>query len=98
MKVEWTKEAKDALVEATDYIRAANPKVARSVISHIHQATERLSNTPYLAPASMKHSKYREMTISRYPFVVWYEVFEEESLVEIVLVWHTSQDRNQDIY
>ena len=97
MRVEWTKEAKDSLIEVTEYIREANPKAARSVVSHIHQATERLSRNAYLAPVSLKHSKYREMVIFRYPFVVWYEVFKKEDLVEITLVWHSSQDRNQDI-
>jgi len=95
MKVEWTKEAKATLIEVTEYIREDNPKVARNVISHIHQATERLSKTPYIAPASLKHPKYREMVIPRYPFVIWYQVFEEENLVEINLVWHTSQNRNK---
>ena len=93
MKVEWTKIAKDSLIELTEYIRESDPQVARSVVSHIHHATDRLSENPYLAPASIKHPKYQEMVISRYPFVVWYEVIEEESLVEIVLVWHSSQDR-----
>jgi len=94
MKVEWTKEAKDALIEVTEYIREANPKVARNVISHIHQATNRLSKNPHLAPVSIRHPKYRELAILRYPFVVWYEVFEDNNLVEITLVWHMSQNRS----
>ena len=94
MKVEWTKEAKNALFEVTEYIREVNPEIARKVVSHIHQATTRLSQTPYMAPTSLKHPKYRELVISQYPFVIWYEVFKAENTVEINLVWHTSQNRN----
>ena len=93
MRVEWTKEAKDALFEVTEYIRTENPEAARKVVSHIHHAATLLSQNPYLAPISQRHPEYREMIISRYPFVIWYEVFEEESLVEISLIWHTAQNR-----
>jgi len=95
MKVEWTVEAKNALFQVTEYIREENPSVARKIVSHIHQATSRLSQNPYLGPISRKYPKYRELVASRFPFVIWYEVFEDEGVVEITLVWHSAQNREE---
>lgn len=94
MKIEWTKEAKNTLFEVTEYIREANPEIARKVVSHIHQSVSRLSRNPFLAPISLKYHGYRELKIYRYPFVVWYEIFKKKNTIEITLVWHTAQNRN----
>jgi addiction module RelE/StbE family toxin len=97
MRVKWIPEAKTSLFEVTEYIREANPEAARRIISHIHESATRLSQNPYLAPASTKFPNYRELSISRYPFVVWYRVKEDQKVVEIRLVWHTAQNRDQGV-
>ncbi|MGN7613965.1 type II toxin-antitoxin system RelE/ParE family toxin [Magnetococcales bacterium HHB-1] len=97
MRVKWIPEAKNSLFEVTTYIRENNPKAAKRVISHIRRTTSSLSQNPYLAPMSTKFPRYRELIITRYPFVIWYQVKEEQQLIEIRLVWHAAQDRNQGI-
>ena len=95
MRVKWIPEAKDSLFEVTEYIRKENPEAAKRVISHIRRSTARLSQNPSLGPVSTKLPRYRELVITRYPFLVWYRVEEDQQIVEIRLVWHSSQDRNQ---
>ena len=94
MRVKWIPEAKNSLFEVTDYIRKENPEVARRVISHIRRSASRLSHSPHLGSVSTKFPRYRELVITRYPFVVWYRVEEDQQIVEIRLVWHSAQDRN----
>lgn len=93
MRVKWVPEAKESLFEVTEYIRKENPETAKRVITQIHKSTALLSQNPYLAPPSQKFPDYRELFISRYPFVVWYRVEDDKQVIEIRLVWHTSQHR-----
>ena len=97
MRVKWLPKAVESLSQVTEYIREASPKAAERVVSRIYQSTELLSLAPYLAPISKDFPKYRELIIARYPFVVWYWVDEDKRVVEIRLVWHAAQDRNQAI-
>ncbi|MGN7611590.1 type II toxin-antitoxin system RelE/ParE family toxin [Magnetococcales bacterium HHB-1] len=78
MKVKWLPEAYDSLLEVTEYIRECNPKVAKQIITKIHQKTSNLKYTPYMAPISSKFPYYRELIITNYPFVIWYQVKESE--------------------
>jgi toxin ParE1/3/4 len=95
MKVRWTLKARNSLFTATEYIRKANPEAAIKILTKIHESTSHLSAIPYIAPDSQDFPGYRELFISDYPFVIWYQVKEDENLVEITFVWHTAQNRNQ---
>lgn len=97
MRVRWTQHARKSLFRATEYIREHNPEAAVKVSTKIHQVTSNLSRTPYIAPPSQFFSGYRELFVSQYPFVVWYQVREDENLVVITNVWHTAQNRHQGI-
>lgn len=97
MKVRWSKEAEISLYEVTEYIREVDPETAKKVISAIREKTKHLGRFPFIAPLHKKFSDFREAVISNYPFVIWYRVKEDEKLVEIILVWHSSQDRNMRI-
>ena len=93
MKVRWSRDAEISLYEVTEYIREVDPNAAKKVISAIREKTNYLERFPLIATLHKKFSDFREAVISNYPFVIWYRVKEQEYLVEIILIWHTSQNR-----
>ena len=97
MRVRWTKRAEHRLYERTEYIRESHPDVAKKVITAIRNVTDNLGHFPYSYHTHNEFQDFREAVVPRYPFVVWYRIKEKEQMVEIMTVWHTSQDRDQDI-
>ncbi|MBF0369798.1 MAG: type II toxin-antitoxin system RelE/ParE family toxin [Magnetococcales bacterium] len=93
MRVRWTKRAEYRLYDGTKYIRKENPEAAKKVITAIRRVVDKIAEHPYLSPQSRAFSGFREAVVPRYPFVIWYRVKEDEQIVEILTIWHTSQDR-----
>ena len=85
--------AKHRLYSGTEYIRENNPVVAKNVITAIRKVANGLGEFPYISSVHEEFYGFREIVVPKYPFVVWYRVKEKEQIVEIVTVWHTSQDR-----
>ena len=83
----------DALAERDEhyaYIAArATPTRAYAVLRKIMKSAERLAIFP--ESGRLLPSGHRELTVSRAPFVIEYEL--QEEVVHITHIWHTSQDR-----
>jgi toxin ParE1/3/4 len=73
------------------HIATHNRPAARRVIAYIERCIARLANLPYSARPS-EIPDIRELSIVRYPYVVFYAVDEEKREVLILRVRHTSQD------
>jgi toxin ParE1/3/4 len=73
------------------YIATHDRPAARRVIAYIKRTIGRLANFPYSARPS-EVPDIRELSIVRYPYVVFYAVDEDEREVLILRVRHTSRD------
>lgn len=72
-------------------IAANNPGAAEKVISTIKRSIERLADFPYSARPS-KIAGIRELSIVRYPYLIFYAVDEDADEVQILRIQHTSQE------
>ena len=44
---------------------------------------------------SVKHSPYREVKVSVFPFVIVYKIYSRKKLIEAISVFHTSRNRKR---
>ncbi|MBF0134446.1 MAG: type II toxin-antitoxin system RelE/ParE family toxin [Magnetococcales bacterium] len=89
MEIKWTSRALESLFESTQYIRSENPMKAREVITGIQNAIEDLKMFPNLGVAT-PFKNTRDLIHSKYDFLIRYRLV-DESLIEIIFVWHASQ-------
>ena len=94
MKPRYTPRARSDLAEIHDYIAQENPAAARRVISLVRKAAESLLENPQLGKLGRVQGT-RELTVSRFPFMVAYCVTQNE--VWILAVIHTARLRPETI-
>jgi toxin ParE1/3/4 len=81
-----------AQLDATfDYIATHNGLAAHRVVAYIKHSIDRLADFPYSARPS-EAPDIRELSIVRYPYIVFYSVDEDKREVLILRVRHASQD------
>ncbi|HEY7330459.1 MAG TPA: type II toxin-antitoxin system RelE/ParE family toxin [Gemmataceae bacterium] len=90
MSVEWLNAATRSLRQVHARIAADNPEAARKVVKRIQQAVERLADFPESGRLGQVAGT-RELVVPGLPYLVVYRVGKES--VEILRVFHTSQDR-----
>lgn len=90
MKVEWGDRALDDLDSIHLHISLENPHAAHRVVDFIHQSVSRLGDWPRIG-RTHGNEDFRELIITRFPYVVVYEIAEEE--VRVLAVFHQAQQR-----
>ncbi|MGQ0592417.1 MAG: type II toxin-antitoxin system RelE/ParE family toxin [Gammaproteobacteria bacterium] len=80
MKVRYSKRAVDDLIAVADYIRQHNPSAAEAVEKPIRASIARLSIFPFIGRAT-DDSVIRVLPITRYPYLVFYQVLGEEIVI-----------------
>lgn len=85
MKVRYSKRAVDDLIAVADNIRPTdlsiyNPSAAEAVEKRIRASIARLSIFPFIGRAT-DDSVIRVLPITRYPYLVFYEVLGEEIVI-----------------
>jgi toxin ParE1/3/4 len=85
MKVRYSKRAVDDLIAVADYVRPTdlsiyNPSAAEAVEKRIRGSIARLSIFPFIGRAT-DDSVIRVLPITRYPYLVFYEVLGEEIVI-----------------
>jgi toxin ParE1/3/4 len=88
MRLRYTARARSDLGEIHDYISQENPDAARRIILLIRRAAESLLENPKIGRTGRVEGT-RELTISRFPFMVSYRIVETE--VQILAVIHTAR-------
>jgi toxin ParE1/3/4 len=86
MRVRYTLRARADLQEIYEYVERRRPAAAKSLISTIERQIGWLGFFPYMAPATDEEG-VRDLTVTRYPYKIYYEVRGEE--VRILHVRHT---------
>ncbi len=92
-QIDWTDAAIADLGEIVSFISRDDPVAAQQVGEDILHSVELLQDFPHLGPTFPRRGKtnVREI-VARRAYRIFYRVLEEESLVEVLRVWHTSRD------
>ena len=88
MKVVWSDEALQDLLDAYDYIAQDNPVAAGRVQQQLVRAAENLTLFPNRG-RTRRRDGAREIMAAHTPYLIVYVV--EEDVVIIARLWHTSR-------
>ncbi len=89
MRVRWTAPAADDLVRIVGYIKIDNPAAARRVAQTIFQGVAALNRFPRRGRKGLV-TDTRELIFSPWPYIVVYEVLDEE--VRVLRVRHAARN------
>jgi addiction module RelE/StbE family toxin len=95
-KVEYLPIAKTDIEEITDYIsnKLQNPSVALKLAEEIINATQKLSEMPYIHPAYYPirplKNEYRKLIVNNY--IVFYSVSEQTKTVTIARIIYAKRN------
>lgn len=92
MKVIIREAAYDDLNRIYDWIAKDRPRSANAVIDRILDSANRLGSFPYMGHTGRVHGTY-EWVIPGLPYVLVYQVREDQDLVSVDAVFHGAQDR-----
>lgn len=88
-KVIYLEDARDDLTNIHEFIARDNPVAANQVVQRIELALRRLSQFAYSGRPGDVEGTY-ELVVPRLPYIAVYRITD---VVEIVSVFHTSQNR-----
>jgi plasmid stabilization system protein ParE len=99
MHVLWSARALRDARRIRDYLLDRNPLVAVAVAESLIAAGNDLSRFPRRYPE--RDEGYREMIVSRYHYIIRYELIPDpvsldRLAVGILSIWHPAQDRGVD--
>ena len=80
MKVRYSRRALADLVHIADYVREHNPRAAVALEKRIRSSIEQLQTFPLIGRPT-DDPDIRMFPIVRYPYLVFYEVMEQEILI-----------------
>lgn len=90
MRLRWTAIAASDLEDIQDYLSRKHPSFAKPTTRAIFDAIRSLREIPLRGRVGVV-SGTRELFMTPLPYVVVYRVTGQ--IVEVLRVWHTSQDR-----
>ena len=85
MKLRITPLASEHLLATYDYLQASSPTAAKSQLTHIFNAIDRLKQYPFSGRKGRIEGT-RELVVSRTPFIVAYAVADDEVQILAVLL------------
>ena len=88
MRLRWKCSALADLGEIAAYIAKENSEAARKVISEVRKQTQVLSSQPQIGRRGRVSDTY-ELVITRYPYIVTYEITGES--LDVLAVVHMSK-------
>jgi toxin ParE1/3/4 len=89
VRVRYTRPAAADLASILEYIAAASPQAAQRVQRRIQHVVELLLTHPNIGVRTVDPS-IRRLTTTPYPFLVFYEVSEDEIIVHAIR--HSARD------
>ncbi|SOE21543.1 ParE toxin of type II toxin-antitoxin system, parDE [Spirosomataceae bacterium TFI 002] len=88
-KVLLNRKAQVGLQKAFNYYENLSPKLGVYFLDQIESSLNSLESNPFF---QIRYSNIRCLPVSRFPFMLHYEVFEAEGLVKVYDILHTSID------
>jgi toxin ParE1/3/4 len=92
MKVRWLNRAVASLDAEYDYLVARNPAAAKRVFDRIVSSVDRLQEFPQSGRLG-NVAETRELVVTGLPYLIIYRT--TGTALEIMRVFHTSQDRSR---
>ena len=80
MRLRYSGRAIDDLRSIAAYVREHNPGSAKRVRSHIRRTIDQLADFPHLGTPTARIA-IRRLVISRYPYVVFYQVTDNNVII-----------------
>jgi len=90
LKLRWTNLALKDFEQAHDYIMQEDPESAQRIAQRILDATRRLQKYPRMGRVGADEET-RELVVQKTPYLLVYSLTGDA--IELLRVWHTSQDR-----
>lgn len=81
--------AADEYEEAFQYYRAKSPHLAGRFSEDLLEVIERIERNPLHFQA--EDDTCRRASLKRFPFTLFYKVFESEQIIEVVAIWHQAR-------
>jgi toxin ParE1/3/4 len=88
MRVKWLQKAIRSLDSAMEYIAQDDAETAKRISDYVHLQVKNLEKQPYKGRTGRIFGT-RELVIGKYPFIVPYQVKNEE--IQILRIFHTSR-------
>lgn len=85
-------EAVIEIEEALDYYLQISPQTAFLFDEDLDNSFATLKRTPFF---ENKLLKYRILPLSKFPFIIIYSVIEDKKIVDVISIFHTSQNPNK---
>jgi addiction module RelE/StbE family toxin len=92
----FTRRSRRQLGDIYGYIHERNPEAAPRVIERIRRSANLLCDFPDMAPHGLVAGT-RELVVVGLPYVIVFRPRDENSVIEILGVYHSAQDRERDL-
>jgi toxin ParE1/3/4 len=83
VRLRYTRPALADLNAINDYIAEQSPRGARRVMARLHEVFELLPSFPAMG-GQTAHPRIRRTTISPYPYLIFYEVGDDEIIIHAI--------------
>jgi len=90
-KIVWTEPAIENLGEIVAYIAQDNPDAAKRVGFEIISHVEALGSHPFIGVHYPRGSQSGDREILYRSYRIFYRVFDDRKLVEILVIWHSAR-------
>jgi ParE toxin of type II toxin-antitoxin system, parDE len=93
-KVVVENQAELDIDQAIEYYKALidYPTVVINLLLEIDDAYRALAINPFF---QVRHKHYRALPLKKYPYLMFFEVFEDERIVKIISLFQTDQDHQK---
>jgi mRNA-degrading endonuclease RelE of RelBE toxin-antitoxin system len=91
-KIVLEKRAFREVDNAMSYYHTISPKLAVKLNSELQKSFKTLSKSPFF---KVSHNQFRILPLKKFPFVIIFEVDENNMQVSIFAVFNTNQDPNK---
>jgi toxin ParE1/3/4 len=88
-EIQFRKSALNEIEKALDYYLTISPSVGFSFDEDMEYAILILKQNPHF---EIKFNNYRVLPLSKFPYIVIYTILEDIKIVDIVSIFHTSQN------
>ena len=91
-KIKISLNAQDEIENALLFYRNISIKLADKFISTILKTYTLLEKNPYF---NIRYKNYRAISISQFPYLLFFEIDEQNQIVYILSCFHTSQNTDK---
>jgi toxin ParE1/3/4 len=88
-KIQFRKSALQEIENALDYYLSISPNVGFLFDKDLENALKILMKNPFF---EIKIKNYRVLPLSKFPYIIIYKILEGTKIVDIVSIFHTSQN------